>query len=371
MDTSSFWSVSADDPGTITPATAGEETADGGPSRSRENGLKDGLRSKVLFPEEMAREIAAVVVELTPIHTPRNRLERWLVAEIARTRVQYQRCGALLDQDMIRVHERIVGPEWEQDRTDVAARLAGRIRKDPYRFVRLVQASKQGTELMIYHWECLEECLLSNGKLSEAQMDKAFDLLGVPVEYRDGSLKVPAADNTQELGKLVGRELTRLRASLPGRCDKDEQLRHRAAQGEALEPDATTRRHKSDEARAFNRLKWATATLDKLKAGVPAASLIDPETKRPIEPGPPIVAVARPAPAPSPVTPADPAPAAASAVPASTSPRKVDVRDTPELADCSQEDRAIIASVRAEYRQRQAAGELPARSSVVPQPKAG
>jgi hypothetical protein len=355
LDISRFWTRDEEDPpGHSAPAAdvgSAAESEGASDSKSRENSLKDGLRSKVLFPEAMARRIAAELPVLTRIHSPRNEHEAWLVSEIARTKVQYQRCGELLDRDAVRIHERIVGDEWEEDRIDAAARLAARIRKDAYRNARLAESSLQGAELFLYHWGCLADSVASTGTWTDVQRERAFDLLGVPEEHRAGSLKVPAVNDTKGLLKLVARETTRLKERLPALRIKDQLLRERAADGETLPPDATTRRRRSDESRAYTRMKWATETLERLKAGAPPSTLIDPETKRPIEPGPAFVTVTKPAAEPAPAAPADPAPAPAG--------RPLDPRDVPLPEDCPDDIREALAVARATFFQMKEAGTLP------------
>jgi hypothetical protein len=253
---------------------------------SRGNGLRDGMRSRVVFPANMAEEIADLTDAYIEDYVPRNVIEAWLVSEIARTTVQYRKAGAQLDADPARVKERARGPEWEVDRNAVVTALVGRLKRDAYGVIRKTEAIKQGAEWALYMWQGLEDNVASTGHLTEAQRDRAYDLLGEPVELRPASRKLPASDAPDELRTLFRREIARLQALLPGLVARDQKLRAQAAEGVPLEPDAITRTIKSNESRAHRRLRWATETLDKLRAGVPAESLIDPETGAPIRPGP-------------------------------------------------------------------------------------
>jgi hypothetical protein len=261
---------------------------------SRGNGLRDGMRSRVVFPADMAEEIADMTDACIEQHEPTSVIEAWLVSEIARTTVQYRRAGLALDSDPERLQERARGPEWETDRNAVVTTLVGRLKKDAYGVIRKIEALKHGAEWALYMWQGLEENVASTGQLTEAQRDRAYDLLGVPVEIRPGSRKVPAADATLELRSLIDGEIRRLQALLPGLIESDRKLRAQAIAGTHLEPDALTRTRKSNESRAHSRLRWATATLERLRAGVPAESLIDHETGAPIKPGPTPAARVRP-----------------------------------------------------------------------------
>ena len=102
-------------------------------------------------------------------------------------------------------------------------------------------------------------------------------------------------------------------------------------------------------------MKWATETLERLKAGASPSTLIDPETKRPIQPGPAFVTVAKPTaePAPAPAAPADPAPAAAAAG------RLGDPQAVPLPPDCPDDIREALAIARATFFQMKEAGTLP------------
>src|SRR4051795_4330999 len=83
--------------------------------------------------------------------------------------------------------------------------------KDPARVARALSRTKQGADWLLERWEGLGAVLRSNGAWDEAQRRLAFDLLGVPGELRDGSLRIPAAADTPALAALVEAQLARLR----------------------------------------------------------------------------------------------------------------------------------------------------------------
>jgi hypothetical protein len=254
-----------------------------GKAASRCNSLRDGLRARVVFPPDMAQAITELTEELADDYSPRSRFEWFLVREIGRTTVQYEAASELSVKDAVRVAQRAEGIDWDDDRRASADRLGGRVRKDPRRIAQELASTPHGTEWLLYNWEGLGDSLRSNGRWTEPQRELAYDLLGVAEVLRPGSVKVPAADDAPALESLVEREIERLRDRLPRLITQARAAQVRAARGVPTEPDAETRRLRSDASRAHRRLKWAKATLDALRGGADPSTLVDPETKRPIE----------------------------------------------------------------------------------------
>jgi hypothetical protein len=79
--------------------------------------------------------------------------------------------------------------------------------------------------------------------------------------------------------------------------------------------DTVTRRIKSNASRAHKRLTWAVDTFRSLRAGVAPATIIDPETRRPLQAAAPTAAAAQEQSQPSPQPVSAPSPPAADSGP--------------------------------------------------------
>jgi hypothetical protein len=359
MDSTEIPNVPPEGPAEETAASGrgGGVKTDEGKAVSRGNALRDGLRARVVFPAHMAEAITERTGEIAAQRSPQTGYEWFLVGEMGRSSVQYETASNLLIEDAARVASRADGPEWDIDRRAGAARLGGRIRRDPERISLQLAATKHGTEWLLSTWQRLGDCLRSNGRWTDDQRELAFDLRGVPLVLREGSVKVPAADDQAALARLVEREIALLQASQSRRAIDDQARRKRAARGAAGEPDSETRRLKSNASRAFGRLKWAEATFDKLRRGASPSSLIDPETNRPIQPAPPPTAAPHAAPKNGATAPPEPTSAADQPVPKPPS----------FPPGCPPDGRAMLGLVWATLQEFKEAGKLP----IVPPTGAG
>ena len=140
---------------------------------------------------------------------------------------------------------------WDDDREDSIARLAARLAKDPRRVSLALYRTKQGTALLLEHWEGLGDALRTNGGWDEAQRALAFDLLGVPAVLRSGSTLVPDAADAAGLAALVEPRPSPLAERYEGVLSSlDEARRAAAAVGMGLEEDAESARLRRYEASA-------------------------------------------------------------------------------------------------------------------------
>jgi hypothetical protein len=253
----------------------------------------------------MQARIDMAETELKADLRPRNCLERTVVTEIARATIQVSVCQAQLSVDDDRVREK-GDSEWDADRRREADNLAVRIGKDPCRVAHALEATLHGAEWCLDHWRDLGASVAQNGHITESQRQFACDLMGISLLFRDHFAKVPACDDKEGLLALVARQIerleTRIRLVLK---ERDEFARTKALLGLPTAPDATTKRVKSNEARATKRLIWSIDTFNTLRRGVAPATIIDPETRKPLKgteaaaapPPPPPRTAAQPPPA--------------------------------------------------------------------------
>ena len=122
--------------------------------------------------------------------------------------------------------------------------------------------------------------------------------MGIDQVYRNGSRQVPPGTDGAALRSLIAREISRHRVNLErtlnarSDCEKDM-----AQLGIVKRRDPETKALRSDQSRARRRFSWALETLRMLQQGADAATIIDPDTGRPVAAGPPASAVPEPRPA--------------------------------------------------------------------------
>jgi len=262
----------------------------------------------------------------------KTKLDLWLCKEMARSSVQIDACADLLTADQERVLARVEN-SYDVDCGERIDRLARKLPLEPYDVARELGRSKHGTLLLISRWEALGEAVASNHGLDAVQVQMAYDLLAVPLALRNGSRQVPPADDEPALLALVARELAKHRANLERSLNQSDEFDRKAAGlGIVKERDKITRGLRADEARARKRFQWAQETFERLRKGVDPATVIDPDTRQPLEPeahAAPAPEAASPAP-PPPTTPTPPEPPPDAPAPESPLP--------PLPKDCSDED---------------------------------
>jgi hypothetical protein len=289
------------DPNPPPPLTDGDGSAEAGRG-SRFNAVRDGLRSRFLFPDAMQQAIDERVVAFSAQLNPRTLLERWLVRELARGSVQTDFAADRLLANLPLAVER-VDNRWADDRREEAEKLGNRLSKAPYRIARALARTKYGALYLIDKLTSIGESITANRSLDAEQRDYLFDVLGVDPVLRNGSLKVPAANDASGLARVVENERARLSLKVERELDARDQAEQNAARlGIVRSYDQETRNLRSDERRAQRRYDWAWSVLGQVRRGVDPSTIIDPETKRPINPR----ASAPPAPEPAPPAPPPP-----------------------------------------------------------------
>src|SRR5262249_29460478 len=132
------------------------------------------------------------------------------LTEIARATVQVAHCleYAQLDARRILNDAEI---SWDDDRRNHVNAMAERLKKAPQRIAPWLESSKQGAEDCLDRWRELGDTVAVTGRLTDEQRQLVFDLLGVsPLAGRDGTLRVPAGDDTEGLLGLIAAQRKRL-----------------------------------------------------------------------------------------------------------------------------------------------------------------
>ena len=256
------------DPTSPVQRSGGPRTAEG-KDVSRRNALKRGLRSKLVFPDDVADLVEKRTRDFFAEFSPRSTYEEVLVRDMATASIRFERCASLSVADLIRVVDRAESL-WEPDRRALAEDLASRLSKEPSRIVAGLRRTLQGTDFLVENWELLAEIARETGRWDDAQRGLAFDLLGVPRVLRNGLSVVPAGDETARLITLTESEIADLRelqtTTLEDFNDSEQAM---AMAGMPLTEDAASARLRKDETRARNDFAKARRDLLLSRAGKP------------------------------------------------------------------------------------------------------
>ena len=238
-----------------------------GKEQSRRNALKRGLRSKIVFPDDLNVLVEQRIKDFFAEFDPRSSYEEVLVRDMAVSSARFERCASLSIADLIRTADR-ASYCWEHDRRMSVEDYAARISKDPQRIARGLRSSCQGTDWLIERWEILGTIALETGRWDDDQRRLAFDMLGVPRELRIVSNKVPSGDDVAGLIALVETQVTKLRdeqeAVLDDLNDAEQAM---SMSGMPLQEDAATARLRKSESRARNDFAKARTELLRFRAG--------------------------------------------------------------------------------------------------------
>src|SRR5438874_9666701 len=139
-----------------------------GREQARRNALKLGLRSKVVFPEELAAAIAVCDAMFKAQFRPQSTYERTLVGEMSLARARIDLVAALSIEDVGRCAERAL-LFWEDDRRTQAEELGARLPRSPALVSHALERTKQGAEWAITRWDGLATALRSNGDWDDDQ----------------------------------------------------------------------------------------------------------------------------------------------------------------------------------------------------------
>ncbi len=256
-----------------------------GKRASRRNAMKDGMRSKVILPDELEAAWRELETAFFAEFQPNSWYEKRLVSRLAFTSVQLDRSAELTISDLRRVIDRAEN-YWDIDRRGEVDELGKRLKNDPERVARRLERSTQGADWLIERWEGLAEAVMTHGCWDERQRDLAFDLLGISKILRDGHVRVPAPDDRAGLERLAKGEIDRLweqqRASL-NRLDAQEQ--DLACCGLPTREDAETKRLRKYESDIKREWFWTNTQLFKLRENRPLAA--DPSASNRARPVPP------------------------------------------------------------------------------------
>jgi len=249
-------------PDPIVKRSGGPRTAEG-KEASRRNALKRGLRSKIVFPDDVEALVEQRTRDFIAEFAPASPYENVLVRDMAVSSVRIERCASLSVADLVRVADRAEF-RWEYDRRMSVEDYAVKLPKDPERIAFGLRRTRQGTDFLIEHWDILRAIAREIGRWDDDQRRLAFDMLGIAHELRNTTIDVPAGDDAPRLIALADAQITMLREEQESILDDmDDAERAMAMAGMPVEEDATTMRLRKDESRA--RTDFAKARKELLR----------------------------------------------------------------------------------------------------------
>ena len=238
------------------PAPAAESKRSGGPrsaegkENSRRNALKRGLRSKIVFPDDLVDIIENRYRDFAAEFVPRSTYEEVLIREMAAASAKFERCISISVADLVCSATRAEHC-WERDRRKSVEVYAMRLSRDPSRIARGLSRTRQGADWLIGRWQALAAIAVETGCWDDSQRGLAHDLLGVPLELRTGTYRVPDGEDAPALIALAESEILSLREEQEEILDDlDDADRAMAMAGMPIEEDKATARLRRDEARA-------------------------------------------------------------------------------------------------------------------------
>ena len=221
-----------------------------GKAQSRANALKHGLCASALIPEDLDL-IQERSSDFYRTLKPQNDFQGWLVNKAVVLSIRIDRCERMERRYRERKRHR-AELAWDQDRELEIEILGGQLARKPLEVVASLKRTTVGCDWLIGRWKLLEAAANPNGVWTADQARMAFDLLGMPVEFRDDRLP---ADSDDPAG-LARREQARLLEHRAMISEFDEVDRALTEVDLLDESDPELRRLRRYEAALHGRIRW-------------------------------------------------------------------------------------------------------------------
>jgi hypothetical protein len=271
-------------------------TSEAGKDRSRRNAFKHGMAAESVpvaeaFAEEAAFRRERWADELRPAsELAALALDRAVAASIRIDLCENTFDGLVVDQT---TRARL---NWDADRALEAEALGLKIRRQPALVARQLAATKHGADWLIEAWSRLGELLEDGRDWDEAQASIALDMLGVPLQHRDGRSPLDPAPGVSPASHrlaIVRREVERLRQAKRISLDELDELANAQARAALLvvltKPAALIMRYENEAWRRFRRsIEEAKQTGDPAEAPPrpSARPLTEPTRREPVSAAP-------------------------------------------------------------------------------------
>jgi hypothetical protein len=259
-----------------TESTTGEEGKPGGRTaagseKSRRNALGLGLTATEVFPAHLESSIGKIQGELTEHYEPKSGIEQRLIREMAVNWAKLEYCEDLRKLDIDRVIQR-VGLCWDSDQQAIADQLYGRLPRRPELVAPALARTRHGADRLVTDLKMLATIVKKKGALTERQHHRLYNLFGVPVDMRDGSDRVPPANDGPAILALIAAEVERLeQLQVESLIDLDEQRKVLVLAAMPYAADAETKQLKRYETTIRNNLERAREEFRRVRAEAAAA----------------------------------------------------------------------------------------------------
>ena len=237
-----------------------------GKQRSRANALKHGLCASVVVAEDV-QLVQQRASDWFDALKPQDEFQSWLVDEIAVLSIRIDRCERMerRARDLKAMRAELC---WEDDRRLDAVRLGGLLSKRPGEVVEELRRTPQGCEWLMTRWAMLAHTADVKGSWTPDQSRMAFDLLGTPIEFREGikpgaslDLDGRLIESADDPAAVARREIDALKQRREVVEGLDEVNQALAVADLNDEDDPELRRLRRYEATLHRRLRWCLAQL--------------------------------------------------------------------------------------------------------------
>ena len=221
-----------------------------GKAKCRANALKHGLCASVVLAEDV--ELAHYrELDWYEALKPQNAAQSWLVEKISIYSLRVDRCERM--ERRLRDRKCLISEvAWEDDQRLGAEILGGKIRQRPAQVAEELRRTPEGCDWLRRRWGMLAESIAVVGPWGPDQVALAFDLLGTPLEFRDG--RQPTTPNDQS--ELCRREIEELdgRRELVTDLDQIDRALTEADLFDESHPEL--KRLRRYESNLHGRLRW-------------------------------------------------------------------------------------------------------------------
>jgi hypothetical protein len=212
---------------------------------------------------ESAELIKARTLEMFDSLTPQDEYQVWACNRVALLTIRVDRSERMERRARDKVclqalFSRDVDREAEIER--LGAKLAGRLEE----VSKELQRTNHGCKWLIRPWKMLAHAADANRSWTDAQARLAFDLLGTPAAFREGTRPGVELDGTSRVideAAVARRQIEVLEGQRDVVAELDEVERHLAASDLSHDADAECRRLRRYETRMHREIRWNIAQL--------------------------------------------------------------------------------------------------------------
>ena len=241
-------------------------TTEAGKRRSRANALKHGLCASVVVPES-AELIKARALEMFDSLAPQDEFQVWITNRVALLTIRVDRSERMERRARDKVCLRAL-LSWDVDREAEVERLGAKLSGRPEEVSQELRRTKHGCQWLIRRWKLLAHSADVNKSWTDDQARLAFDLLGTPLAFREGTrpgLELDdqgrVIDEATDPAAVARRQIEALEGQRDLVAEIDEVERHLAESDLAHDADAECRRLRRYETKLHREIRWSIAQL--------------------------------------------------------------------------------------------------------------